>query len=78
MPGLVWLVLKDGRSVIAGCTPGSRDSIASALAEPHRTLTFTSDDAVEHIPSAYVRSFVMFETKSRIPSAASIYRFVQV
>jgi hypothetical protein len=78
MHGLVWLVLKDGRSVVAGCGSATRDSLASALREPDRTLTFTSDDAVEHIPSTFVRGFVIFESKTLIPSAASIYRLVQI
>jgi hypothetical protein len=78
MHGLVWLVLKDGRSVVAGCGSATRDSLASALKEPNKTLTFTSDDAVEHIPSTFVRGFVVFEAKSLIPSAASIYRFVNI
>ncbi len=52
--------------------------MASALAQPDKTLTFTSDDSVEHIPSTFVRDFVLFEAKSRIPPATAIYRLVQM
>ena len=78
MPRLVWLVLNDGRSVVAGCGSTTKETMASALAEPDKTLTFTSDDSVEHIPSTFVRDFVLFEAKSRIPPATAIYRIVQM
>jgi len=78
MTRLVWLVLKDGRSVVAGCGSATKDALKNALAEPDRTLTLTSDDAVEHIPSASVRDFTLYESKSKIPAATSIYRFVNV
>ncbi len=78
MPRLVWLVLNDGRSVVAGCGSATRETVASALAQPDKTLTFTSDDAVEHIPSSFVRDFVLFDARSSIPPATSIYRIVQV
>ncbi len=78
MPRLVWLVLNDGRSVVAGCGSATKESMATALAQPDRTLTFTSDDSVEHIPSSFVRDFVLFEAKSSIPPATAIYRIVQM
>jgi hypothetical protein len=78
MPRLVWLVLNDGTSVVAGCGSATKESMASALAQPDKTLTFTTDDSVEHIPSSFVRDFVMFEAKSRIPAATAIYRIVQM
>lgn len=78
MPRLVWFVLNDGRSVVAGCGSATRDALSSALAEPDRMLTLTSDDAVEHIPSGYVRDFVVFDSKSPVPPASSIYRLVHV
>ncbi len=77
MPALVWLVLNDGRSVVAGCGSTNRDSLVSALSQEDKTLTFTSDDSVEHVPSTFVRGFVMFEAKSKIPPATAIYRLVQ-
>ena len=36
------------------------------------------DDAAEHISSASVRYFTLYEAKSNIPPATSIYRFVNV
>ena len=78
MTRLVWLVLKDGRSVVAGCGAATKDALTNALAEPNRTLTLTSDDSVEHIPSTSVRDFTLYEAKSKIPAATSIYRFVHV
>jgi hypothetical protein len=78
MPRLIWLVLNDGRSVIAGCGAASKDVLSTAIAERDRTLTLTSDDAVEHIPSAAVRDFVLFDSKSSIPDATSIYRLMHI
>lgn len=78
MPVLVWLVLNDGRSVVAGCGSASRESLTSALAQRDKTLTFTSDDAVEHVPREFVRDYVLFESKASIPPATSIYRLVQM
>jgi hypothetical protein len=78
MPRLIWLVLNDGRSVVAGCGSATQETMASALAQPDKTLTLTSDDAVEHIPSSFIRRFVLFEAKSLIPPASAIYRIVQV
>jgi hypothetical protein len=46
------------------------------LREPQKTLTLTSDGSVEQIPGAYVRDFVVFDAKSGIPPAASIYRLL--
>jgi hypothetical protein len=79
MPRLIWFVLNDGRSVVAGCGTETRDSFACALAQPETVLTLTSDDAVEHIPSTYIRDFVLFDSKSvKVPPASAIYRLVHV
>ncbi|MGZ5476800.1 MAG: hypothetical protein ACXW29_11415 [Thermoanaerobaculia bacterium] len=78
MTRLAWFVLNDGRSFVAGCGAATRDSLASAIAEPGTTITFTSDDAVEHIPGSDVRDFVVFDSRTAVPSAAAIYRLVQV
>jgi hypothetical protein len=75
---LVWMVLNDGRSVIAGCGSATRDALITAIAEPDRMLTLTSDDSVEHIPTTSVRDFTLYEAKSKIPAATSIYRLVHV
>jgi hypothetical protein len=78
MPRLVWFVLNDGRSLVAGCGTATRDGLASALAEPDSVLTLTSDDAVEHIPTGSVRDFVLFDAKTPVPAATSIYRLMHV
>lgn len=78
MPRLVWFVLQDGRSVVAGCGTASKDALAAAFGAPETTLTLTSDDAVEHISAAAVRDYVVFDAKSAIPPATSIYRLVHV
>ena len=77
MPRIVWVVLKDGRSMIAGCGATTREGIESALSEPERTLTFTSDDRVEVVPGSAVRDFVVFDAQMSVPSASSIYRLVR-
>jgi hypothetical protein len=78
MPRLVWLVLNDGRSVIAGCGSTTREGWELALARPDHTLTFTSDDRVDILPTSAVRDFVLFDARSNVPSASSIYRLVHV
>lgn len=78
MPRLIWMVLNDGRSVIAGCGEVSRDFLTTAIGTPEATLTLTSDDRVERIPTTAVRDFVLFDAKSSIPSATSIFRLVNV
>lgn len=78
MPRLVWFVLNDGRSVVAGCGSATKEALSSALSDEGSTLTFTLDDAVERIPANAVRDFVFFEARSAVPAATSIYRLVQV
>ncbi|HSP33493.1 MAG TPA: hypothetical protein VLU46_04160 [Thermoanaerobaculia bacterium] len=78
MTRLVWFVLKDGRSVVAGCGSATRDSIASAIAMPGTTITFTSDDGIEEIPGSAVREFVLFDSRSALPPTSAIYRLVHV
>ncbi len=78
MPRLVWFVLNDGRSVVAGCGSETRDSLANAIAAPGTTITFTSDDSVEHIPGSEVRDFILFDSQAKVPPTAAIYRLVQV
>ena len=63
MPRLVWMVLNDGRSVVAGCGSTTREGLERALAEPDHLLTLTSDDRV---------------ARSTVPAASSIYRLVHV
>ena len=78
MPRLVWMVLKDGRSVVAGCGLTTREGLELALAKPGHTLTFTSDDRVDILPASAVRDFVLFDARSSVPPASSIYRLVNV
>lgn len=78
MPKLVWMVLQDGRSVVAGCGAATHEELTSAIAAPGVTLTLTSDDAVDRIAAAEVRDFVVFDARSPIPSASAIYRLVHV
>jgi hypothetical protein len=62
---LVWFVLNDGRSVVAGCGSATRDSLADAIAAPGKTITVASEDGEEHIPGSAVRDFVLFELPIR-------------
>ena len=78
MPRLVWMVLKDGRSVVAGCGLTTREGLELALAKPGHTLTFTSDDRVDILPTSAVRDFVLFDARSSVPPASAIYRLVNV
>jgi hypothetical protein len=78
MARLVWFVLNDGRSVVAGCGLETRDSLANAIAAPGKTITFTSDENIEHIPSSAIRDFVLFDSRAQVPSSSAIYRLVQV
>jgi len=78
MPRIVWFVLNDGTSVVAGCGSATRDSFVRALQQPESMLTLTSDDNVEQIPIAAVRDFVVFDAKATVPAATAIYRLVHV
>lgn len=78
MARLVWMVLHDGRSVVAGCGGVTREKIENALAEPGRTLTLTSDDGVDFVRAEAVRDFVVFDARSAVPAASAIYRLVHV
>jgi hypothetical protein len=78
MARLVWFVLNDGTSVVAGCGATTKSALERALAEPENVLTLTSDDHVDSLPSSAVRDFVLFDARSRVPAASAIYRFVHV
>lgn len=78
MPKLVWMVLQDGRSVVAGCGNATREDLATAITAPDVTLTLTSDDGVDRIAGADVRDFIVFDSRSPIPSASAIYRLLNV
>ena len=76
MQRLIWLVLNDGRSVVAGCGSATREVVADAIAEPEKVLMLASDDGVERIPASAVRDFVLFEARAPIPPEAGIPRLV--
>lgn len=78
MARLVWMVLRDGRSLVAGCGGVTRERFESALAEPGRTLTLTSDERVDVVQADSVRDFVVFDARSSVPPASAIYRLVHV
>jgi hypothetical protein len=78
MARLVWFVLNDGRSVVAGCEAATRDTLVHALSRPGGMLTLSSDGIVECIPSSSVRDFIVFDARSRIPEETSIYRHLRL
>jgi hypothetical protein len=78
MPRLVWMVLNDGRSVVAGCGTTATAVLDEVFEKRDSMLVLTSDDGVEHIASAAVRNYVVFDSKSQIPPATSIYRLVHI
>jgi diaminopimelate decarboxylase len=78
MPRLVWMVLNDGRSVVAGCGTTATTVLDEVFEKRDSMLVLTSDDGVENIASAAVRNYVVFDSKSQIPPATSIYRLVHV
>jgi len=71
---LVWMILDDGRSLVAGCGPDSREGLERALADPSSLLALTSDDRVDLVPTSAVREFVLCDVDSRIPEASVVYR----
>lgn len=77
MPRMVWFVLKDGRSVIAGCDAMTKEGLAEALASSS-TLTLTGDDSVEILTSKEILNFVSFEVAMDIPRRAAIFNFVRL
>lgn len=74
MARLVWFVLNDGRSLVAGAGAATRESLVSALSRPGTRLTLTTEGSiVEEIASDDVRDFVVFDAKSSMSHPASIY-----
>jgi len=78
MPRLVWFVLKNGRSVIAGCGHLNREAFQLLLDEPYRWMTLTADASVEFIRGEEIREFRLFDSELRMPADSSIYHFVAV
>ena len=78
MSRLVWFVLNDGSSVVAGCGSLTSDMLTSVLSEPERTLTLTSRDSIHVISSSTIREFVFFDSKNSLPPASAIYNYVRM
>lgn len=78
MARLVWLVLKNGRSVIAGCGKLNREAFESLMHEPHRWMTLTGEESVDFIRGDEIREFRLFDAEVRVPEDSSIYHFVAV
>jgi hypothetical protein len=76
MSRLVWFVLKDGRSIVAGCVGATREALERVLQSAGAELMFTRDDGVETIPASNVRGFVLYDARTAVPSATSIYRLL--
>ena len=64
MTRLVWMVLRDGRSVVASCAQATREDVARAIAQPGRTLTVNYVNSFESIPNSAIRDFVVFDSRS--------------
>ena len=71
---VVWMILEDGRSLVAGIAPASREGLARALADPAALLALTSDDHVDLIPTSDVREFLLCDVDANIPEASVVYR----
>jgi hypothetical protein len=78
MHRLVWMVLNDGRSVVAGCGGTSNDSLADAFSRPDSMLMLASHEGVQHISCAAIRDYVLLDSNSNVPPSTSIYRLVHV
>lgn len=71
---VVWMVLLDGRSIVAGCAAETREGLERALSDPEGLLALTSDDRVDVVPTSAVRAFEFCDARSGIPAATTIYR----
>jgi hypothetical protein len=78
MHRLVWMVLNDGRSVVAGCGGTSNELLSDAFSRRDSMLVLSSDDGVQHISCAAVREYMLLDSKSTIPPSTSIYRLVHI
>lgn len=78
MTRLIWLVLKNGRSVIASCGTLNREAFESLMDEPHRWMTLTGEESVDFIRGEEIREFRLFDVEVRVPGDSSIYHFVAV
>lgn len=75
---LVWFVLDDGTSVVAGCGTATRDAVAVALQNPRAMLTLRSRDAVEQLAACSIREFVVFDATTPALRATAIQRSLQL
>ena len=72
MSRLVWMVLQDGRSVVAACDSVTREDVASTIRQPGRTLIVHYADKFESIPCAAVRDFIVFDSRARLTDDSPI------
>ncbi|MBK5260511.1 MAG: hypothetical protein JJE51_13045 [Thermoanaerobaculia bacterium] len=74
MARLVWFVLNDGRSLVAGCGGATRESLVRDLSRPGATFELTAEGSiVERIASDDVRDFVLFDARSSLVHATAIF-----
>ena len=74
----VWLVLNDGRSMVARCGAATRERLERALADPARRLEFTTPDGVDSIAAGAVRDFVVFDARNRYETGSPIDRHLRL
>ena len=74
----VWMVLNDGRSMVARCGTLTRDRLERALADPARRLEFTTPEGVDTIPASAVRDFVVFDARNRYETGSPIDRHLRL
>ena len=70
----VWLVLNDGRSMVARCAAATRERLERALADPGRRLEFTTPQGVDTVPAAAVRDFIVFDARNPHETGTAIDR----
>jgi hypothetical protein len=78
MQRFVWMVLDDGRSLVARCASATRERIERALSEPGRFLEFSTPDGVDAIPTSAVRDFVVFDARNRYETGSLIDRHLHL
>lgn len=78
MSRVVWLVLKNGESVIAGCGKLDREAFDSLMAEPHRWMTLKGEETVRFIRGDEIRDFRLFDAEIQIEASSSIRHSIAV
>jgi hypothetical protein len=78
MPRLIWLVLRNGASLLASCDSAAPERLKEAIEEKVGALILTADDRVERLPAAEVTDFCIVEAPAQFPRSARVYRFLHV